>query len=138
MRIEFYRLGSSQPEARLRAACQLARKGWHAALPVFIRCQNAEEMQAVDKMLWHFRSDAFVPHELAEDNPAAPVVIGEDELPLQKSGLLINLNRSISPHIQHFSRIIELVSQEPELLQASRANFRYYREQGYQPKVLDI
>jgi len=138
MRIEFYRLGSSQPEARLRAACQLARKGWQAGLPVFIRCQDAGEMQAVDELLWRFRSDAFVPHELAEDNPSAPVVIGESEPPAQSGGLLINLNRAVSPHIQQFSRIIELVSQAPELLQASRENFRCYRQQGYQPKTLDI
>jgi len=138
MRIEFYRLGNSQPEARLRAACQLARKGWQAGLPVFIRCQNAGEMQAVDELLWRFKPDAFVPHELAEDNPSAPVVIGENELPAQSGGLLINLNLAVSSHIQQFSRIIELVSQEPELLKASRDNFRYYRQQGYQPKALDI
>jgi len=138
MRIEFYRLASAQPDARLRAACQLARKGWQAGLPVFIRCQDAGEMQAVDELLWRFKPDAFVPHELAEDNPSAPVVIGEDEPPAQKGGLLINLNGAVSPHIQQFSRIIELVSQEPQLLQASRDNFRHYRQQGYQPKALDI
>jgi len=138
MRIEFYRLGSTQVDARLRAACQLARKGWQAGLPVFIRCQDSEEMQTVDGLLWRFKPEAFVPHELAEDNLSAPVVIGENEPPAQSGGLLINLNRSVSPHIQYFSRIIELVSQDPERLQASRDNFRYYRQQGYQPKALDI
>jgi len=138
MRIEFYRLANSQPDARLRAACQLARKGWQAGLPVFIRCQDAGEMQAIDELLWRFRSDAFVPHELAEHNPNAPVVIGENELPAQNGGLLINLNCAVSPHIQYFSRIIELVSQDPERLKASRDNFRHYRQQGYQPKALDI
>ncbi|KXU36398.1 DNA polymerase III subunit chi [Ventosimonas gracilis] len=138
MRIEFYRLGSTQADARLRAACQLARKGWQAGLPVFIRCQDGEEMQTIDELLWRFKAEAFVPHELAEDNPVAPVVIGENEPPAQSGGLLINLNRGVSPHIQYFSRIIELVSQDPERLQASRDNFRHYRQQGYQPKALDI
>jgi len=138
MRIEFYRLGSAAPEARLRGACQLARKGWHANLPVFIRCQDEGQMQALDELLWQFKPEAFVPHELAKYDASAPVVLGEDEPPTQKSGLLINLNHAVSPHIQQFSRIIELVSQDPEQLQASRANFRYYREQGYQPKALDI
>jgi len=138
MRIEFYRLGSSQPEARLRAACQLARKGWHANLPVFIRCQDEGQMQALDELLWRFKPEAFVPHDLVKNDEKAPVVLGEDEPPAQKGGLLINLNHAVSPHIQQFSRIIELVSQDPEQLQACRANFRYYREQGYQPKALDI
>jgi len=138
MRIEFYRLSRVAPDARLRAACQLARKGWHANLPVFIRCQDADEIQALDELLWRFNPQAFVPHELAENDANAPVVLGKDEPPAQKGGLLINLNRAVSPHIQQFSRIIELVSQDSEQRQASRTNFRYYREQGYQPKALDI
>ena len=36
-RVEFYVLGSAAAQDRLRAACQLAGKGWRAGLPVFIR-----------------------------------------------------------------------------------------------------
>jgi len=138
MRIEFYRLNSAQPDARLRVVCQLARKGWQAGLPVFIRCQDKAQQQAMDEWLWRFRPEAFVPHALAEHQESAPVIIGEDESPAQSGGLLINLKLGVSPHIKQFSRIIELISQQSELLQVSRANFRHYQQKGYKPRVLDV
>jgi len=138
LRIEFYRLSSSAPDARLLAACQLARKGWQAGLPVFVRCQDGAQVQELDELLWRFRADAFVPHDLVTVDDKAPVVLGEDEPPAQSGGLLINLNTAVSPHVEAFSRIIELVSQEPQMLAASRENFRHYRRQGFAPRALDI
>lgn len=137
-RIEFYVLPDSEPAGRARAACQLASKGWQHGMPVFIRCQDEQQCRELDDLLWSFRAERFVPHELHEDDPHAPVVIGTEQPPASAQGLLINLSRTLSPHTDHFSRVIEIVNQQPELLAVCRENFRVYRQRGYDPKRVEL
>ncbi len=137
-RIEFYVLPDSDPAGRARAACQLASKGWQHGMAVFIRCQDSPQCTALDDLLWSFRSERFIPHELHQVDPGAPVVIGLDEPPATEQGLLINLSPTLSPHVDRFSRVIEIVNQQPELLTVCRDNFRHYRQRGYDPKRVEL
>ena len=63
-RIEFYVLPDSEQAGRARAACQLASKGWQHGLSVFIRCQDDQQCYELDELLWTFRAERFIPHEL--------------------------------------------------------------------------
>lgn len=137
-RIEFYVLSSSDTEGRLRAACQLALKAWSAGLPVFLRGSDEAQCEALDQLLWEFKAERFVPHDLHRDAPQSPVTLGVDEVPSHEQGVLINLGSSLSPHIERFARIIEIVNQQPELLGACRENFRSYRQRGYDPKRVEL
>lgn len=138
MRVEFYVLSTATPADRLRAACQLAMKAWRAGLPVFVRGSDEEQCRAVDELMWRFKAETFVPHSLHQDDPHAPVAIGLDEEPATAQGVLINLGSSLSPHVERFGRVIEIVNQEPDLLTACRENFRTYRQRGYDPKRVEL
>ena len=138
LRIEFYVLSSTGLSERRRAACQLAQKAWRAGLPVFLRGSDAAECSELDELLWHFKRESFIPHSLYHEQPEAPVVIGLDEQPRQPQGVLINLSDSLSPHIERFSRVIEIVNQEPERLAACRENFRIYRQRGFDPHRVEL
>lgn len=138
MRVEFYVLSTATPEGRLRAACKLALKAWRAGMPVFMRGTDQAQCEELDELLWHFKSDSFVPHDLHQHNPQAPVVLGLDEPPATSQGLLINLNPALSPHLQQFGRVIEIVNQEPQLLALCRENFRLYRQKGYDPQRVEL
>lgn len=137
-RIEFYVLPDSTAAGRLRAACQLASKGWQHGLPVFIRCENPDQSAELDELLWSFRAERFIPHAAFDEDPQAPVVIGLEQPPPMEQGLLINLARTLSAHTDGFSRVIEIVNQQPELLTVCRENFRLYRQQGYDPKRVEL
>ncbi len=137
-RIEFYVLSTAVPAERLRAACQLAMKAWRAGLPVFLRGSDAQQCSEVDELLWRFKAESFVPHSLYQDDAHAPVVIGQDEEPSSAQGVLINLGSTLSPQVERFSRVIEIVNQEPDLLTACRENFRSYRQRGYDPKRVEL
>lgn len=138
MRIEFYVLSSATPEGRLRAACQLALKAWRAGLPVFLRATDQAQCEELDELLWRFKGDSFVPHDLHQHNPQAPVVLGLDDVPAASQGLLINLHPALSPHLEQFGRVIEIVNQEPQLLALCRENFRLYRQKGYDPQRVEL
>jgi DNA polymerase III subunit chi len=113
-------------------------KAWRAGLPVFLRGTDAQQCAELDDLLWRFKPEAFVPHELQQDDPHAPVVIGQDEPPEAEQGVLINLNPGLSPFVERFSRVIEIVNQEADLLTACRENFRSYRQRGYDPKRVEL
>ncbi|WP_445938186.1 DNA polymerase III subunit chi, partial [Pseudomonas sp.] len=117
-RIEFYVLSTAVQAERLRAACQLAMKAWRAGMPVFLRGSDAQQCNEVDELLWRFKAESFVPHSLYQDDAQAPVVIGLDEEPSSAQGVLINLGSTLSPQVERFSRVIEIVNQEPDLLTA--------------------
>lgn len=137
-RIEFYVLPSDSAAARLRTACSLAGKAWRHGLPVFLRGQDDEQCVQLDELLWSLREESFIPHDLQRVQPQAPVVIGMDEAPLTAQGVLINLSPQLSPHLELFSRVIEIVNQEPALLSACRENFRNYRQRGYDPQRVEL
>ena len=137
-RIEFYVLSTAVQAERLRAACQLAMKAWRAGMPVFLRGSDDQQCSEVDELLWRFKAESFVPHSLHQDDPQAPVVIGLNEEPASAQGVLINLGSTLSPQVECFSRVIEIVNQEPDLLTACRENFRSYRQRGYDPKRVEL
>ncbi|EWC42867.1 DNA polymerase III subunit chi [Pseudomonas stutzeri] len=137
-RVEFYVLPDDNPLGRLRAACQLAAKGWQHGMQVFIRCADETQSSQLDELLWSFRAERFIPHGQHADDPQVPVVIGLEQAPAFAQGLLINLASTLSSHIDRFSRVIEIVNQEPQLLTACRENFRLYRRQGYDPQRVEL
>lgn len=138
MRIDFYVSPSDQLQARLVLACQLARKAWQAQLASFIRCSDTTQAQQMDALLWSFRPESFLPHNLYQDNPQAPIVLATDEQPVQSDAVIINLAMDIPSQIKHFNRIIEIVCQAPEILHKSRENFMHYRQLGYQPQRVEL
>lgn len=138
MKVEFYVIPSTQPADRLNAACRLAHKAWRASFMTFVRCSDVEQLAELDALLWSFRRQSFIPHEPYSDTPNAPVILGINERPPHTSGVLINLHQDISTHLDCFSRVIEIVNQEPQLLQICRQNFVRYRELGYQPARVEL
>lgn len=137
-RVEFYVLPDELPQNRLRVACQLAAKAWRSGLPVFLRGQDETQCGELDELLWHYRAERFIPHDSYANDPQAPVTIGCDQPPVLPHGVLINLASTLSPQIDQFSRIIEIVNQAPDLLRACRDNFRNYRQQGYDPQRVEL
>ncbi len=138
MKIEFYVLPTTQPADRLNAACRLAHKAWRAGFMTFIRCADTAQQSELDDLLWTFRKHSFIPHDVHSEQTKAPVILGIDQSPPFSDGVLINLHQQLSSHLSAFSRVIEIVNQEPELLQISRQNFVEYRKQGYQPARVEL
>jgi DNA polymerase-3 subunit chi len=138
VKVEFYVRPDSQPVGRLKLACQLAAKAWRAGLPVFVRGANAAQCAELDELLWRFKGETFIPHNLHDEQPDAPVVIGIDQPPATAQAVLINLHPQITANCEQFSRIIEIVNQQPEQLELARDNFRLYRQRGYAPQRVEL
>ncbi|WP_145136567.1 DNA polymerase III subunit chi [Pseudomonas duriflava] len=130
-RVDFYVLPSADPDARLIFACRLAEKAWKQDMQTYIHCADEAQRVRLDERLWSFRHDSFLPHDLVEDKPDSPVVLGIEAPDAVRGELLINLDTRIPSFFTQFARIAELVIDEPSIRQAARESFRFYRERGY-------
>jgi DNA polymerase-3 subunit chi len=143
--IDFYILPESASESRWLFACRLVEKAVRAQHKVLIALDSEAEAQHLDQLLWSFKPETFIPHELAtapdfstsaagERAAHAPVVIttgAADHQLHEHHGLLINLATDIPSWFSRFERLSEIVIQQPEILKNTREHFSFYRQRGY-------
>lgn len=132
-RINFYIL----PEAELRSAwsysCRLVQKAWQRGHRVFICCEDKQQCQQLDDLLWSFQGESFLPHSLASAADAADdaICIGTAEQMGEHCDVLVNLCRDTPAQFSRFRRLTEIVCQQPEWLAASRQRYSNYQHRGY-------
>ncbi len=81
--IDFYSLEPDSGGDRFLLACRLVERIRAGALRVLIHCPDREEARHLDRLLWTYREDSFLPHGLVGDVDQAltPVLISLDGEP---------------------------------------------------------
>ncbi|MCX4025739.1 DNA polymerase III subunit chi [Endozoicomonas sp. SM1973] len=132
-RIDFYILPDQQPAARLQFCCRLAEKAIKHAKSVYIHTNGHEEAAMLDELLWSFREDSFIPHQLdtKHDDASCPVKIGWQLPPQSSTSLLINLTDTVPSFVDQFERVAEIVAGDGVSRKTARQNFKSYRDKGY-------
>ena len=128
-RIDFYQLN---PAGRGydEVVCKLCQKAWDSRQLTLLLTQSAEQSRHLDKKLWTFVDDSFVPHDCEDgDDFVTPILIHDNPDPAGERQLLINLSASVPPYFAQFERVIELVTEDNKA--QARANYSYYKERGY-------
>ncbi len=139
-RVDFYITEDKQPDARLRLACRVVEKGYHAEQQVVVWCGDAATLARMDDLLWTFSDSSFVPHDVVTaDTPdaGAPVALTTDTLPTRPGELLVNLAADVPAVWQQYQRIAEILDGGATRA-AGRERFRYYREHGAEPDTHKI
>ena len=134
-RVDFYILSRDDAEARLSTACRLADKAFRLGHRVFIHAASEEAARELDRRLWTFRDDSFVPHSLAGDgsDPGDPVRIGAGPAPDTSPDVLINLAGAVPSWAEGSTRVAEIVGADPAERAAGRERYRRYRDKGLAP-----
>lgn len=134
MRIDFYLLTSSQPMDGWLLACRLLEKAYHRGHRVFVYCEHANDAALLDELLWTYKDDSFVPHNLQGEGPEPPpaVQIGYNQEPRGYNDILLNMSSTIPLFHTRFRRIMEIVIAEETAKEISRNHFREYRKQGFE------
>lgn len=123
-------------------ACRLTDKAWHQGYWIHLQTDSAAASQQLDTHLWNWRECSFLPHSMLNPDLAnqheAPITIGHYDLPekTQGSGLLINMNPAAPAFLpDHFRRICEIVSHNPQHIACAREKFRAYQQLGCMPET---
>ncbi len=140
-KVDFYVLKDGSRSDRFGLTCRLVERIYNSppdgAKPprVFIYCPDTQQARHLDRLLWSFREDSFLPHGLVgETDPAlTPILISSDGQPETDSQVLINLSPSPeAPAFYHrFERLCEPLDQDPEIRQAGRRRYVFYRDGGH-------
>lgn len=130
-RIDFYVVKTAGADARLNVAARLAEKALGRGHRIFINCESAEQLSALDSYLWEFKATSFVPHDVAGNHTDERVVLGFEQGPETHNDVLINLALSPPSYFAQFERVAEVVTQDEASLDALRSAWRHYRDRGY-------
>lgn len=131
--VEFYVLAENSRQDRYHLSCRIAEKAWKSGRRVVIQANSLQEAQQINQLLWTFRDQSFIPHDLLADAELElnPVTISWGTDAREEHDVLINLADEIPPFFSSFERIIEPVDNNEERKAISRAHYRYYRDRGY-------
>lgn len=139
LQVDFYILQSQNPQERERIACKLAEKAWQQSYRVFIYAESSTHAQQLDKLLWTFRQDSFVPHQIHGDSSqSTPIYIGYDTNIAQDMTALINLTDTVPEFFIQYQRVAEIVANEEAAILAGRERYRFYREKQVELKTHQI
>ncbi len=129
--VDFYVLQETGTEASSRLACRLAEKAYLHDKTAYIHCAENKTVAAIDQLLWTFKEESFIPHASVSAAAAhnAPIVIGCNNETLSRDyDILINLHPEINRCWQKFSRILDIIANEPLAKELGRQRYKYYRE----------
>ncbi len=135
-RISFYILKGTQEHDRQVFACRLIEKAYTQGNHIYIHADNAEQAEQFNQLLWGFRSDSFVPHQLMHDSMDAiqtdcPILIGHDATPPRLMNLLINLSPQHPLFFSQFERVAEFINDDDTIKAQGRERYRFYQQRGY-------
>lgn len=137
-RCDFYILAADDPQTRRHFLCKILEKVHGLGHRIYIRTGNETSARQLDEWLWEFRADAFLPHSLIAEQLDSAIEIGHgDSLPKHRD-VFINLDLEVPDTALTFDRIIEVVIQQPDILEATRANYRHYKQRGYEVRMNDM
>ena len=131
IRVDFYLLTSNQPQAGWLTACRLLEKAYQRGHRIFVYCNNQHDAELLDELLWTYKDESFIPHNLQGEGPAPPpaVQIGYGTEPRGFNDILLNMAATIPSYYTRFRRVMEIVTADDAAKENSRDHYRQYRAQ---------
>jgi len=139
--IDFYILPQTEPEARFAFACRLIEKAHALGHRIYVNAETETDAAALDELLWGYRPTSFLPHALvpntvgshSDARPGIEIGIAKDggEDAGDHHDVLINLALKVPSFHSRFARVTEIVVQDEHVLQATRASWKFYSDNGF-------
>jgi DNA polymerase-3 subunit chi len=132
-RVDFYLVAQNLNPHQF--ACRLVNKAFNSGLTVRIELDTAEQAQQLDKLLWEFLPDCFIPHDIGVDESGSVPFIQVADLQRLSSPaeMLLNLSSTVPEQLERYQRVAEIVPDNPIDRQPMRDRFRHYRNLGCTP-----
>jgi DNA polymerase-3 subunit chi len=127
---------------KLDYACRLLRATQKKSAQVLVLGQP-EALKALSSKLWAMTTTEFLPHCFAGDSADvlahSPIVLSAQLIESNvQSQVLLNLGALLPAGFERFERLIELVGQDSDDLQAARTRWKHYKDRGYALSRFDV
>ena len=131
--IHFYLVSGASSECLHEEVCWLAENLYSQQLTAYVYTESSADCETLDNLLWTYKQESFIPHEIMGENAKAPILLGHLASQLiPASDIVVNLSGVIPPFYQQFRHTIELVYLSTTSREAARERYRTYQSQGNQ------
>lgn len=141
MKIDFYVLDTESSQKTLRFACQLLDELYaERRRRIVVHLKAQEDAARFDALLWTYRDDSFLPHQIYDSNDEDPVdiLISDHAAPESHQDILLNLGEDIPSFHKQFQQVIEIVYSDPHAQQLARERYKQYRQMGYDINTIKL
>jgi DNA polymerase-3 subunit chi len=118
---------------------RLAEMYFERGLRILIVVGNDEMATSLDRYLWTFKKDSFLPHAIHQntDEPSnEAIVISTVEHNPNKAEVLICVSPASPSFVKEFKFIYDFAeTYDPQLADSARERFRLYRRHGFDPQL---
>jgi len=129
--ISFYHLTSSTVEVALPS---LLKKSLDSQKKSFILIPEESSLKKLDKHLWEYQADSFIPHGNSKDSFAEnqPIILSNEENNINNSNFLFALRGASSEFVKKFERYFDIFngSDENEVKEA-RSRWKKFKGEGF-------
>ncbi len=128
---------------RLHFATRLLRKAYSSGAQVLV-LGPASLLARLDAALWTQDPTDFIPHVLVREGVdaallrATPLVLAERQDAAPHCRTVLNLGADFMADVASLDRVLEVLSSEPEQVQAGRRRYKAYREMGLDIKHHEV
>ena len=129
--VDFHILPDTSVEARWLYTCRLVEKATGLGNNVLIAVDTQDEAQTLDDLLWSFKPESFIPHQIIGGENETNVEITFSDKTGDHQQVLINLRSQVPEYFSRFARLAEIVIQESNILENTREHYRFYKQRGY-------
>ena len=145
-KVNFLTAGQSE-ESALIFTCDLVGKLYLNSLKkdhielINLRCFDANQAHAIDKLLWQIPENLFIPHKLINDKKSKECKV-EISYPgtraIKNYDFLINLNPQLPSNYQDFRETYQIVIKDDSSLQEkARMSYKKCLKDGIKPNYID-
>ncbi len=139
-RVDFYILNTADELESLEFTCRLIEKIYLRNHRLFAYCDGLEQAHQLDELLWTFKANSFIPHNLENEGPMPPPPIQIGVAPPSRffKDVLLNLSHQLTEFHERFGRIIEILDERDDIKRMGRETYRAYQSYGYSLHVHKI
>ena len=126
----FHSIGSKN---YLLYVCKLVEKGFKQKIqPIYIQTKNQQQAVQLDKLLWTFKQDSFIPHTVVGDSGlgSTPVQIGWNENQFHTAAAIVNLSEEIPISYLESKKIHEIIDDDEVKKNKARERWKNYKAEG--------
>ena len=134
----FHHFESIERKDFLIYVCKLIEKGYKQNInPIYIKTDTQKQAEELDKVLWTFRQESYIPHTLVDQdsNNTQPVQIGWIDNEIDDAEAIINLSDGMPDISNDLKKIHEIIDNIDEKKEKARERWKKYKSIGFNIKA---
>lgn len=140
-RADLYLLSTPSMSEQLEFCCRLCEKAVNDFQRIHIQTEQSTQNEALDSLLWTFKAESFLPHEVGQSKQAlAPITIDTENLQADSfldNNLLILLSSRLPDNAEKFDRMCIVVRNHEADIQQARQLYKQLAQQKIDVRIHD-